>query len=109
MGTRNNPAPNDCYDRAEDDEPRFTFIARDQLSGAMVMVWALLRVHLADPTDLEEQTKIAEAMACAERMQAWRLQHRPDKPLLGGKVMTYEGNDGSFTVEVTVPARRTER
>lgn len=33
----------DCYHKAEEDEPKFTLLARDPLAAHMVALWAALR------------------------------------------------------------------
>jgi hypothetical protein len=70
MGTKNNPAPNDCYAKAEPDEPHFTLLARDPDAPLLVTLWAILRQRRGNPADDE---KIAEAVRCAGGMDDWRL------------------------------------
>lgn len=96
MGTKANPAPNDCYLKAEDDEPLFTLLARDPLAPQLVRRWVALRIAervgfmpvgtdhcrwvLADGASRlggEEVTKLTEALECADAMEAWAEEHRP--------------------------------
>jgi hypothetical protein len=75
MGTKNNPAPNDCYAKAEPDEPMFILLARDPAAPGMVRRWAAHRAM--DPGTPPEQ--VAEALQCAAEMEAWytkRLEER---------------------------------
>lgn len=68
MGTKNNPAPFDCYANAAPDEPMFVLLGRDRHAEVLVRLWAILRAH-DDKT--EDEDKITEAMVCADSMQAW--------------------------------------
>ena len=43
MGTKSNPAPNDCYARALPDEPLFVLLARDLTAPSLIERWAELR------------------------------------------------------------------
>ena len=70
MGTKARPAPNDCYEAAADDEPIFTLRGKDPTAPDTIRAWVGLRVgrgvnHLDD-------AKIAEALTCADAMEAWR-------------------------------------
>lgn len=67
MGTKNAPAPNDCYHKAEPDEPLFTLLARDPEAPAVVRYWAMLRASREGFSE-----KIAEALRCADAMDEWR-------------------------------------
>lgn len=67
MGTKNNPAPFDCYANAEGDEPMFILLARDAQAPALVRQWASDRADA-----LEDPVKVAEAYACADAMEKWR-------------------------------------
>jgi len=67
MGTKSNPAPNDCYTKAEDDEPMFTLLARDPLAADLVRIWASRRANTRGQSE-----KVAEAYRCAEAMDEWR-------------------------------------
>lgn len=90
MGTKNNPAPNDCYAKAEGDEPLFTLLARDPLAADLVRVWAKLRAGAfieaavifqslmvtaqRRPQIFQSQdaVKASEALTCALSMEVWR-------------------------------------
>lgn len=84
MGTKANPAPNDCYAKAEDDEPMFTLLARDPQASNLVRHWAHRRNQAfwknhPNPTPDElakHEQKIDEAWACANAMDAWRLARK---------------------------------
>lgn len=94
MGTKLNPAPNDCYDKAEPDEPRFTLIGRDPFAPGLIELWAamrtgnpfecetavmnLRRVYEGRTTGerIEDQPKALEALDCATAMRVWRLSNR---------------------------------
>ena len=70
MGTKNNPAPYDCYANAEPGEPMFVLLARDVAAPAAVRQWVNLRIlrgknKLTDP-------KMQEALQCAVAMENWR-------------------------------------
>ncbi len=67
MGTKNNPAPFDCYANAEPDEPMFVLLARDRHAPALVLEWARTR-ELAG----EDPAKVQEARDCAVAMRRWR-------------------------------------
>lgn len=101
MGTKNNPAPNDCYDRAEPDEPMFTLLARDPTGATLVSIWAKLRVGQFDAAESEFQglkhalqsmnrrfydqehdiAKAHEAQVCATAMDDWIHKNRPGRAL----------------------------
>lgn len=77
MGTKNNPAPNDCYTRALPDEPMFTLLARDPGAPDLIRLWARQRgVHidagLRPETDREV---VKEAYDCAAAMVDWRAEN----------------------------------
>lgn len=102
MGTKNAPAPFDCYANAEPDEPMFVLLARDRVGALTVRMWAALRVlslngdaagidalvriteavaRLVDRADAaehhpDEVEQIAEALDCADAMQQWREANR---------------------------------
>lgn len=65
MGTKANPGAFDCYSAAAPDEPMFVLLGRDQHAGLLVRLWALIRAR-----DGEDEAKIAEALACADAMDA---------------------------------------
>jgi hypothetical protein len=72
MGSRNNPGKFDCYSRAEPDEPMFVLLARDQNAPPLVRQWAEMRRQQG-----EDVRKVAEALVCADAMEAWRKKNRP--------------------------------
>lgn len=74
MGTKENPAPFDCYANAEPDEPMFVLLARDRTAPNIVTQWAMRRVELGlnEPGD----PQIVEALQCADNMAHWRSEHR---------------------------------
>jgi hypothetical protein len=74
MGTKNNPGDFDCYENAEPDEPMFVLLARDPLAPALVYKWAADREAARGWSD-----KVAEAIACAEAMEAWQAFIGEDK------------------------------
>lgn len=73
MGTKRNPAPNDCYAKADMDEPMFTFLARDSDAPAFIRAWAQKRFK-AQTINAE---KAEEAFECARAMEEWRKKNRP--------------------------------
>jgi len=75
MATKNNPGAYDCYTRAEPDEPMFVLLGRDPHAGALVRLWVEIRRKAG-----EDPEKLAEALRCAEAMDAWARK-------LGKKVM----------------------
>lgn len=64
VGTKNNPSQYSCYDKAADDEPMFTLLARDEAAPALVRAWAAEHG--------EKPEKAAEARGIADAMEAWR-------------------------------------
>jgi hypothetical protein len=66
MGTKNNPAPWDCYSNAHPDEPMFVLLGRDAFAAELVRLWADGREAAG-----EDPSKVAEARACADHMEAW--------------------------------------
>ncbi len=79
MGTKNNPGEFDCYNKAEDDEPTFTVLARDPLAPGIVRRWVKRRLGRPDPNP----EKIAEARQTAKDMEVWLLQNRPERAAKG--------------------------
>lgn len=69
VGTKNNPSKHAGYDKAADDEPMFTLLARDPLASALVRAWAQAQGEKAE--------KAEEARGIAAAMDAWRKEHRP--------------------------------
>jgi hypothetical protein len=68
MSTKNNPGKFDCYAKAALDEPMFVLLARDPWAPHLVRAWAM---HMGRDNGCDEE-KIAEALACAAAMEAWR-------------------------------------
>ena len=71
MGTKNRPAPHDCYIVAEGDEPLFVLLARDAMAPFLVRAWADMREASGETPD-----KVEEARSCADAMARWRLRRR---------------------------------
>lgn len=71
MGTKNNPNPNDCYIKANPDEPMFTLLGRDPTAKATIHAWCSLRIKtgLNKPHD----AKIKEAYTLAAQMENYYL------------------------------------
>lgn len=66
MGTKNNPGQFDCYENAHPDEPMFVLLGRDPWASELVRLWAAGRASAG-----EDPSKVAEARACADQMEAW--------------------------------------
>ncbi len=83
MGTKARPGTHDCYAKASPDEPLFTLLARDPAAADLVREWAERRAALAQTTNrlTEEGPKIAEALAVARAMDAWRARNIHAAPL----------------------------
>lgn len=73
MGSKNNPGKFDCYYHALPDEPMFVLLGRDPMAPVLVRLWARLRKARG-----EDQAKVDEAMACADKMSEWL--RRLEKP-----------------------------
>lgn len=82
MGTKNQPGRFDCYYAAEDDEPMFILLGRDEQAADRVEEWAVERMNKmvrqlasASPPDRDERLeiirKIAEALDCARAMREY--------------------------------------
>lgn len=84
MATKNKPGEFDCYAAAEDDEPLFTLLARDEDAPELVEDWCRKRLaHLMASELTREQLhrgvrKVAEALVCANNMRDWRAHRTPD-------------------------------
>ena len=74
MGTKNNPAPFDCYANAEPDEPMFVLLARDPAAAGLVRGWVYAR--MAQGLNRRDDPQITEALDCAAAMEAWREANR---------------------------------
>lgn len=89
MGTKLKPGAFDCYDAAEDDEPMFVLLARDEDAPALIYEWARKRFrrlaeehrgvrypereqHAENERVIKVLRKIAEALQCAQNMRDWR-------------------------------------
>lgn len=77
MGTKNNPAPFDCYANAMPDEPMFILLARDPEFASLVFEWAARRRR-----DIErgkrpwsDMAMVDEAKACARAGHTWRIDN----------------------------------
>ncbi len=68
MGTKNHPGAFDCYAAADDDEPMFVLLARDEQAPELVEKWAATRRRDRGQDD----PKAAEAMDCARAMRSYR-------------------------------------
>lgn len=75
MGTKNNPAPFDCYANAEPDEPIFILLARDVAAPVTLAFWMGQRIATGKNEPGDDQ--ITEALECCRAMTAWRLENRP--------------------------------
>jgi hypothetical protein len=76
MGTKNRPAPHDCYASAEGDEPLFTLLARDVHAPFLLRAWADMREASGESPD-----KVEEARSCADAMARWRTRRRERPPM----------------------------
>ena len=93
MGTKVNPGDYDCYEKAEPDEPMFILLARDPWAAGTVRHWARIQIV----TDEQPQSKIDEAMACADAMEKWREEQKDGwNPRIGTRrwVDGVDGVDG---------------
>jgi hypothetical protein len=43
MGTVSLPGLLDCYQKAEDGEPKFTLLGRDPVAAGLIRIWAAVR------------------------------------------------------------------
>lgn len=67
-----------CLGRSHPDEPVFTIVARDRLSGDTVRMWAIAYMNLTGCGP--DHPKVTGAMAIAAQMDTWRENHD------GGKI-----------------------
>jgi hypothetical protein len=77
MGTKSEPAKNDCYHRALPDEPTFTLLARDPDFYELVQLWAekrACRIACGDKGE-EDRTRVDEARRCAGAGAKWRKEN----------------------------------
>lgn len=77
MGTKQNPAPNDCYARALPDEPMMVLLARDPSAPRLVRMWATLCMEaLSNGTrPPADHALVNEAFECASAMADWRAKN----------------------------------
>lgn len=77
MGTKNNPAPHDCYTNALPDEPMFTLLARDPDFARLVRLWADRREDdiCSGERPIGDMTMVNEARDCAVVGQDWRRKN----------------------------------
>lgn len=78
MGTKSNPAPNDCYAKALPDEPMFVLLARDPDAARVVRFWAGLRARRIDEgtSPKSDEDVVTEALNCANAMRTWRVENK---------------------------------
>lgn len=83
MGTKNDPAPFDCYSAALPDEPMFVLLARDPDFEFLVRTWAHWRSRQIAcgmrPATPEEFEQIREAQQCATEGNIWGRDYRARK------------------------------
>lgn len=74
MATKLNPGEHDCYAAALPDEPLFVLLARDPDAPTVVRIWAKYRAYqiARGSKPAEDKSMVAEALACARSMEAWR-------------------------------------
>ena len=82
MATKANPGEFDCYGNAADDEPLFVLRANDPYAPNAIRHWAetyKLSKEIdnntgygPEPLTERQQAKYAEALACANTMEAYR-------------------------------------
>ena len=77
MGTKNNPAPFDCYANALPDEPMFILLARDPQAPGLLETWAVDRAAQikAGLRPASDMAMVEEARQCAETMRRWREEN----------------------------------
>lgn len=78
MGTKRNPGEFDCYEHAEDDEPMFILLARDESASFLVDAWADKReqnIRLGLHPE-EDRAKVREARECAAAMRLWWIERK---------------------------------
>lgn len=86
MGSKENPGEFDCYANAEPDEPMFVLLARDPVAAEVVRYWSWRRWMLGSdggkaprPEFIQDEAvQVAEALHCADDMEAWREIHRAE-------------------------------
>lgn len=89
MGSKAKPGEFDCYAAAEDDEPMFILLGRDEDGPELIEMWCRMRLaHLLASELTAHQLhrgvrKIAEALQCAGNMREWRDRKRTAQPSSG--------------------------
>ena len=80
MGTKEKPAPFDCYANALPDEPMFILLARDPSAPDLVDAWASGRIYqiATGKKPQSDMVMVEEAQDCAKAMRAWRDAHHPN-------------------------------
>ena len=68
MSTKNKPSENDCYEKAMDDEPMFTLLARDPVAPILISMWIKMRLLL---NNIDESQHL-EALTIINDMTEWR-------------------------------------
>lgn len=63
--------PTSCLNKAAPDEPVFVLRAKDPLAAQAVRHWATMSIGR------HEDKKLQEAIACADKMDAWRKKNEP--------------------------------
>lgn len=71
MSTKREGVP--CYESAEDDEPMFVLLARDEFAADIVVEWARRANYRG-----VSRAKIDEALEVAAAMRAWPTKKLPD-------------------------------
>lgn len=66
--------PDSCMSRAQDDEPTFVLLARDDAAPDTILAWAAKRISIGKNTISDPQIK--EALALADAMEEWRRKNR---------------------------------
>jgi hypothetical protein len=69
MSTKANPSPNDCYTRAELDEPMFVLLGRDPAASFVVFLWARMRLGMFGTSEQN-----IDAQKCAEELRDWAVK-----------------------------------
>lgn len=77
MGTKLQELRNGCFAAAMDDEPMFVLLARDPSAPDNVRAWADEREAAinAGRKPGTDRSKVEEARACADKMEAWREEN----------------------------------
>lgn len=73
MGTKENPGKYDCLAKVAPDEPIFILRGRDVCAPEAVRKWARMALDAGCPRE-----KVDEALACADKMEAYPNRKYPD-------------------------------